>query len=139
MSKLPIFQHFLSVREFQAKSRVIFQAKTQANILLLNWAPDDWKTAAFYQQPRGYWVDSTHKYQGYTVVTEQYRYSEYVNLNNLATEEQTPNWGDPYDFGELYDLVNDPLENTNLIHDEAYDDIIKELKQLLHQGWHHHN
>ena len=101
--------------------------------------PDEWKTAAFYQQPRGYWNENQHKYQGYTVVTEQYRYSEWVNLNDVGTEDQTPNWGDPQDFGELYDLMNDPLETTNLINNEEYDELIKELKQLLHQGWHHHN
>ena len=101
--------------------------------------PDEWKTAAFYQQPRGYWNENQHKYQGYTVVTEQYRYSEWVNLNDVGTEEQTPNWGDPQDFGELYDLMNDPLETTNLINNEEYDELIHELKQLLHQGWHHHN
>ena len=36
MYKLPIFEHFLSVSEYQAK--MIFQAKIQAKIFLLNRA-----------------------------------------------------------------------------------------------------
>ena len=90
--------------------------------------PDEWKTAVFYQQPRGY-------YQGYTVLTEQYRFSQYVNLLNPDTEGQRPDWGNPEDFGELYDLKNDPMENINLIHNENYEDVIHDLKQILHQGW----
>ena len=72
-------------------------------------------------------------------MTEQYRYSEYVNLNNVDEEEQTPNWADPMDFGELYDLVNDSMENVNLIHDENYKDIIAYLQKILHQGWYQYN
>ena len=40
MSKLPIFEHFLSVGIPQAKTQVVFQAKTQANIFLLDLIPD---------------------------------------------------------------------------------------------------
>ena len=43
------------------------------------------------------------------------------------------------DFGELYDLVNDPMENVNLIHDENYKDIIAYLQKILHQGWYQYN
>ena len=39
MSRLPVFVRFLSVGTSQAKTQVVFQAKTQANIFLLNWAP----------------------------------------------------------------------------------------------------
>ena len=39
MSKLPIFEHFLSVMKYQAKTQVVFQAKTQAKYFQLNWAP----------------------------------------------------------------------------------------------------
>ena len=41
MSKLTIFEHFISVEKSQAKTRVVFQARTQVKIFLLNWAPDD--------------------------------------------------------------------------------------------------
>ena len=36
MSKLPIFEHFLSVGKSQAQTQVVFQA----NFFLLNWAPE---------------------------------------------------------------------------------------------------
>ena len=39
MSKLPIFEHFLSVGKSQAKTQVVFQAEIQAKNFLLNWAP----------------------------------------------------------------------------------------------------
>ena len=39
MSKLPIFERFLSVGKSQAKTQVVFRAKTQAEIFLLNWPP----------------------------------------------------------------------------------------------------
>ena len=72
-------------------------------------------------------------------MTEQYRYGEWVSLNNFEQEDQSPNWSDSQDFGELYDLVNDPMENVNLIFEEDYQDAIAELKVLLHEGWLQHN
>ena len=76
---------------------------------------------------------------GYAVMTEEYRYTEWVSLTDFGLEEQTPNWGDPQDWGELYDMVNDPVESVNLFHSEDDQDTIDELKQALHKGWHSHN
>ena len=39
MSKLSIFGHFLNVGKSQAKTRVVFQAKTQAKILSIELGP----------------------------------------------------------------------------------------------------
>ena len=39
MSKLPILEHFLSVGKFQAKTRVIFQAKTQTKLFSIELGP----------------------------------------------------------------------------------------------------
>ena len=39
MSKLPIFELFLSARESQAKTRVVFQAETQAEIFPIELDP----------------------------------------------------------------------------------------------------
>ena len=50
--------------------------------------------------------------------TEQYRYSEYVNLvdgDQELAETQAPDWTSPEDWGELYDLTNDPEETVNLV------------------------
>ena len=41
MSKLPVFEHFLSVGKSQVETQVVFQAKTQAKKFLLNWVPGD--------------------------------------------------------------------------------------------------
>ena len=43
-------------------------------------------------------------------MTDQFRYSEYVNLLNLDEEGQAPDWSGPEDVGELYDLIADPQE-----------------------------
>ena len=40
MSELPISEHFLSVGNLKPELEVVFQAKTQAEIFLLNWAPE---------------------------------------------------------------------------------------------------
>ena len=72
-------------------------------------------------------------------MTDEYRFTEWVGLNNGGQENQTPNWSDPKDFGELYDLINDPHENINLIFDEDYQDVIFNLREVLHQGWEAHN
>ena len=109
------------------------------------------KDAVFYQQGRGwvlfpsllilcliyptlryYLMNHPEKFvQGYSVMTTQYRYTEYVGLTewvsnkslqlhfihkhkiskratSAETEEQQPNWGDVHDWGELYDLEADP-------------------------------
>ena len=39
MSKLPIFEQFLSVGEYHAKTQVIFQAQTQAKMLSIELGP----------------------------------------------------------------------------------------------------
>ena len=39
MSKVPIPEHFLSAGESQGETEVVFQAKTQAKMFLLNRAP----------------------------------------------------------------------------------------------------
>ena len=40
MNKLPIFDSFLSVGKSQAKTQVVFQAKTKAKVFLLNRSPE---------------------------------------------------------------------------------------------------
>ena len=122
-------------------SRNISLCREGSSLLNLVNNPGEWKNSIFYQQQRGFYNDYPDKWyhQGYSVMTEQYRYTEWVTINNIEQEEQTPNWSDPYDFGELYDLVNDPLENVNLIFSEDYQDAIADLKQVLHQGWRQHN
>ena len=118
---------------------------------------------------------------GYTVRTDRWRYSEYVNLIDGDTqvhssvmitsvttdntvqgpqnthhgeETQAPDWANPEDWGELYDLWEDPQENVNLYRspfnlwrsvyirvcrDDSYHDTKLELRKMLRQGWTQHN
>ena len=122
-------------------SRNISLCREGMSLLNLVDNPGEWKDAIFYQQARDFNNDYPHNVDimGYSVMTEQYRYGEWVSLNNFEQEDQSPNWSDSQDFGELYDLVNDPMENVNLIFKEDYQDAIAELKVLLHEGWLQHN
>ena len=48
--------------------------------------------------------------------TERYRLTEWVYLRDEGQETQAPiwDWDQHADWGELYDLWEDPQENTNL-------------------------
>ena len=116
-------------------SRNVSRCTEGSSLIKLIETPEDWKSAIFWQQPRGYWSELTHKYQGYTVMTDQFRYSEYVNLINLGEENQMPDWSDPEDIGELYDLVADPQENINLYRNDEYHETKLALRKILHAGW----
>ena len=79
---------------------------------------------------------------GYTVRTEQYRYSEYVNLVNgdqQVADTQAPDWTSPEDWGELYDLASDPEETVNLYRIEEFHDVKLSLRKILYAGWTDHN
>merc|ERR1711936_1274130 len=97
-----------------------------------------WKEAVFWQQPRGY-SGNNKDYQGYTVRTAQYRYSEYVNLIDGGLDTQQPDWESPEDWGELYHLTTDPLETRNLYRREDWAEVREQLQQILHVGWSQHN
>ena len=99
----------------------------------------EWKDTVFWQQPRGYWGNKTTNYQGYTVRTSQYRYTEYVNLIDDGLETQQPDWDNPQDWGELYSLTEDPLETNNLYRQEDWQEIRNKLQETLHAGWSPHN
>ena len=51
---------------------------------------------------------------GYSIRTPDFRYTEYVNIKNLGDFIYEPEWDNPADHEELYDLRNDPQENVNL-------------------------
>ena len=88
-----------------------------------------WKEAAFSQYPR-----TTHhtKYMGYTVRTDQYRYTEWVKFNAAPT--YTPDWTNSIGT-ELYDHSADPEENHNVAGSSHYTDIQHHLSATLHIGW----
>lgn len=85
-----------------------------------------WKKAAFSQFLRkGIWIAPDGiEYMGYSIRTEKYRYTEWVNWesNELAAIE-------------LYDQTLDPNENVNIAGIEENKSIIKKLSEKLKLGW----
>ena len=74
----------------------------------------DWKDAVFWQYPRGKTRDDNLPTQmGYSIRTEGYRYTEWVNIKFLGGLDYEPDWENPADHEELYDLEIDPQENVN--------------------------
>ena len=77
-----------------------------------------WKTAAFSQLTR-----SLNKVpvDGYTMRTEQYRYTE---------------WGNNAEHGrELYDYHADPNETVNIANLPENKELVEQLSEKLHAGW----
>jgi arylsulfatase A-like enzyme len=85
-----------------------------------------WKKAVFSQFLReGIWRAPDGKtYMGYSVRTEQHRYTEWCNWD---TKEAVG--------AELYDHRSDPNENINVVDDPKYDPVRKELVLLLQEKW----
>jgi iduronate 2-sulfatase len=75
-----------------------------------------WKKAAFSQYPRG-------KVMGYSVRTDRYRYTEWVQLGK-----------EPVGI-ELYDHYKDPAENVNVAAAPENKELAAKLSGLLRAGW----
>ena len=75
---------------------------------------EDWKDAVFWQMPKGQFnEDELPEQMGYSIRTDEYRYTEYVNIKFPTKGDYYPDWEDPADHEELYDLTIDPQENWN--------------------------
>ena len=75
---------------------------------------DSWKDAVFWQFPRGSWTEEgLPKTMGYSIRTVNYRYTEYVNIKYPSPGDYAPDWENPSDHEEIYDLTLDPQENIN--------------------------
>ncbi|XP_071095566.1 iduronate 2-sulfatase-like [Haliotis cracherodii] len=100
--------------------------------LMTNPTMENWKTAAFSQYPRG--GDGLHGdvIMGYTMRTEMYRYTEWINFKGRPIYE--PMW-DQVKAAELYDHAKDPEENWNRADDPSYKDVRVELSRSLQLGW----
>jgi arylsulfatase A-like enzyme len=88
--------------------------------------PDrEWKKAAF-----SVWVHASHRYDeevqviGYAMKTDRYRYIEWKRTKTGKVEAV-----------ELYDHQSDPEENINVCDKPEYQDVIKELSEMLSAGW----
>ena len=73
-----------------------------------------WKKAVFSECARGETI-------GYSIRTDRYRYTE---------------WGkDGKEGVELYDHQNDPQENENIASSPENREVIRYLREMLHDGW----
>lgn len=68
---------------------------------------------------------------GYSIRTEQHRYSEWVKFN---LDNFTADWKKTYGR-ELYDHLIDPAENMNLVDRPDLRNVINILRKQLILGW----
>lgn len=83
-----------------------------------------WKKAAFSQFPRPWPYKKEPKIMGYTVRTNNFRYTEWQDFKTGKIKAR-----------ELYDHRNDSLETDNVVSKKKYQHQVKKLHQLLHDGW----
>jgi arylsulfatase A-like enzyme len=84
-----------------------------------------WKTAAFSQYPRKAGKSGTGDLMGYSMRTDRYRFTVWVDQKDHAK----------VDAVELYDHQTDPQENTNVAKDPANAELVKKLMAQWKQGW----
>ncbi|KAK3100525.1 hypothetical protein FSP39_021302 [Pinctada imbricata] len=98
------------------------------------------KTAAFSQYPRPSvipQIDSDQcklqdiKIMGYTMRTDQYRYTEWVGFNASSL---TSNWTQVYGR-ELYFHLIDDREDRNVANEKRYANLVSTLSEKLRKGW----
>jgi len=98
---------------------------------------DDWKDTVFWQFPlKKYNEERFPTHMGYSLRTAEYRYTEYVFIKFPEKHDYEPDWDNPCDHEELYDLTIDPQENWNRYDDPEYFEIKQILSERLHAGWH---
>ncbi len=95
-----------------------------ASMMPLLTAPGrDWKRAAFTQIPRPYLAGPTWERMGYSMRTERYRYTEWVDRERAVTDR------------ELYDFGTSPLETVNLAGRAERRPLAERLSRQLRAGW----
>ena len=82
-----------------------------------------WKSAAFNQIPRPYLADKDWELMGYSMRTDRYRYTEWVDRDGAVRAK------------ELYDFEIAPFETTNLAEDHQYTSLADSLAKRLQAGW----
>jgi len=104
--------------------------------LLEDPASDQWKSAVFWQYPRGVTLAPHIKsIMGYSIRTSDWRYTEWVGITYLGGTNYLPDWERQEDHPELYSMTEDPQENVNLAGDPKYAQVVKELSRRLQAGW----
>ena len=83
-----------------------------------------WKTAAFSQFPRPWRYKKQPPIMGYSIRTEDYRYTEWQDFETGEVQAR-----------ELYDHKKDPRETKNIAGETEQSENIKRLSQVLEEGW----
>ena len=97
---------------------------------LLSDADLHWKTSAFSQFHRYPRVTPDGKdYMGLSMVTSRYHYVEWHLWNDIDKSVG------PMAAVELYDLQDDPNEDTNIAELETNKMLLEDLSKQLHRGW----
>ncbi len=91
---------------------------------LLDQPQQAWKQAAFSQFPRPWTYHGAPTVMGYTVRTEHFRYTAWLQFNDGQTLAH-----------ELYDHSQNCDEIRNLAGDPRYRQIVADHEQLLQAGW----
>ncbi|EMI44780.1 sulfatase [Rhodopirellula sp. SWK7] len=98
------------------------QGRSFKSLLETGNEPDDWKQEAYYR----YWMHMAHHdnpgHMGIRTKTHKLIY--YYGCNYDGGYQTPAGW-------ELYDLVNDPHETTNLIDNPEHASLVAELKKRL--------
>ena len=84
-----------------------------------------WKAAAFSQWPRGRGKTGIGDLMGYTMRTDRYRFTIWVDRNDNSHVASI----------ELYDHQRDPQENVNIAGKPEYSEIVKQLMEQCRSGW----
>ena len=115
---------------------------------LLKNPDQEWKKAAFSQYPRPYAglssipgkppfnkANELEDVMGYAVRVDQYRFVEWYSFDrNTATPNFNLTWGtELYDHTQPTVFFND--ENTNMANDADKQELVKELRKMLQDGW----
>ena len=115
------------------------------NLTVTSFNDDDteglkWKPAVFSQYPRPSLVpghDSMNpvlahiRIMGYTMRTDEYRYTEWVAYNHTTFKAD---WSQVY-ARELYAYSSDPHEDVNVAEVAAFQDLGQALSRQLRAGW----
>lgn len=91
---------------------------------LLDDPNQPWKKAAFSQFPRPWTYRGQPEVMGYTLRTEDYRYTEWLHFDTRQTLAR-----------ELYDHRQDAAEVHNVAESPEYAAVVAEHHAILHAGW----
>lgn len=91
---------------------------------------EDWRQSVYYR----YWMHMAHHWvpAHYGIRTKQWKLIFFYGLKLDASGCTHPDCDEPTEPGfELYDMVNDPGETTNLVSDPRYTEVFNSLKREL--------